>query len=1246
MYPKPPPRTTRQLTLAPNRASTASLPRVNRGPHALTLTPHTGSDQTGVITTFAGGNGQGFSGSGGPATSAKLDTPSRISLLGTSLYVCEWGAGAIRRIDAAGIIHNVTGTGTWAWVDGPVASAQFFGITDFAFTPNGATIWIADDYPWHMIRKLDVATGIVSTVAGCANGWPCGWNQPFVSINAMVYRPNDGLLFADNDAIRHMNDSGYYSYWHSNLQHGMITFNQGYAGDGLPFSGSTVMNDVRGLAVDASGNVFVAAQANSVIRKVTAPLDIITTVLGDPTPGMPTVASSAAPQAFMANQHQLSLPWGHMANGYNDSIIICNAGANNIILVSKFGVARIIAGIGIQGYSGDGGPALQASFYSPSSASLDFARGIYYVCDLQNNVLRAFTDGGVINTVAGGGSVNGEHVPGLALFLDNPQAVVVDRVGNAIITNFKGQVVQKLWIGANNVFVNSTILCGILNTGTSPVPYSGPMLGSQIALSNPGDISINPVTGDLAFIDQFGYRVFLINATTGRVSRLFGNGIRTSVDGHTTNASIEWANSMVYSSDGTKLYVADTYAFTVREFNFATGMLTTIAGSGENLSAGDGPGSPLNISFHFDFGIGVSSDGSLFVADYYANTIRQIILRPTPILCAAGYFCSCGRNPLPCTNISQACPANSIAPQTIAPGFVAVIGPGLVPGSASVNVNQEHCPMGSFCSGGVRTLCPGGTFSPSTYQVSLQDCFPCTGNTYSVVDGASAVSACMPCPNGTRATLPGSPFCRMCPQGQVWMANGQCQACPSGTTALSGSPGCVPLAATDSVNIVGASNSFFQRDQAPNTGNADPASSASVTAGAIAVIMIIFAIPTFLLYLGNLYHGRHETLRKSLMSLDSLSLEHETEAFEAKVDKPTPIGGALTVMGWGAFVCAAIALLVQYAQQNTLMQRSLLPLDYASTNGIGASLNNYVVPTGTSATPSLLPIVSGFSISISTMGLRCAQPSFDLSPLVSGAFATRTTSDPVTGSVLHVITCANCMPDPASILTVTLDGSCRTFVVNVAGLGAFGSYSLASFAAENVSAITATVPLAVQIVQDAVASANVDKNNLMTKGHSARGISVFPVSNVITSAAGAWAASQTMLRVNMPLQPTYTIVVLQPILTAINLISGVLGLTSMTGIALILFKLHNKLPRKLQVVGWAREIQHKHAPSGSGSGTSGNIIAADDFAVQNPMVANKIAPAAIGADSATVSAAAAPAPLAAAHGTSSLTLNVGGGVHE
>ena len=329
--------------------------------------------------------------------------------------------------------------------------------------------------------------GIIRTIGGhgvegySGDGGPAtdaGMNPVGVAID------NSGnIYFTDynNNRVRKISTSGTITTIAGN---GSL----GFSGDGAAAT-NAMLNLPTGVAVDASGNVFIADGNNNRIRKVDTS-GIITTVAG-------SSVSSFGGDGGMATAAGLNGTYGVAIDASGD-IYIADYNHQRIRFVNTSGVISTIAGTGIAGYSGDGIAATAAALNAPYDIAVD-ASGNVYIGDSHNQRIRKINSSGIISTVAGNGSAGygGDGAAATTAMLSNPQEVKFDGSGNLYIGDRNNNVIRKV----------ST--SGIITTfaGNNVSGFSGDGGFSTLAeLSLPNNIAIDSV-GNVYFADFNNYRI-------------------------------------------------------------------------------------------------------------------------------------------------------------------------------------------------------------------------------------------------------------------------------------------------------------------------------------------------------------------------------------------------------------------------------------------------------------------------------------------------------------------------------------------------------------------------------------------------------------------------------------------------------------------------------------------------------------------------------------------------------------------
>ena len=333
-----------------------------------------------TITTYAGNGTAGYSGDGGQATIAELNSPSGVAIdKAGNIYISDEFNNCVRKITPSGTITTIAGNGIngYAGDNGQATAANLNDPTGVALDTAG-NIYIADNRN-NCIREITISTGIITTIAGTGIPGFSGDNGPATS--AKLNAPFDVAV----DVSGNVYVSDFNNFRVRKISGGVITTvvgqgTVGYSGDG---GAATLakLSGPEGIALDDSDNIYIADFSNSVIREVTSSTNIINTVAGNGT-GQFSGDGGAATAA-----------------GLNDPAGVALDAANNIY-ISDWGNQRIrkvnggiistIAGDGSQGYSGDNGPATAASLDKPNGLVVDTA-GNTYVADLQNNRIRKIT---------------------------------------------------------------------------------------------------------------------------------------------------------------------------------------------------------------------------------------------------------------------------------------------------------------------------------------------------------------------------------------------------------------------------------------------------------------------------------------------------------------------------------------------------------------------------------------------------------------------------------------------------------------------------------------------------------------------------------------------------------------------------------------------------------------------------------------------------------------------------------------
>jgi len=641
---------------------------------------------SGIITTVAGNGAQGFSGDGGAATAAGLAGPAGVALDSAgNLYIVDAFNYRIRKVAAgSGIITTVAGNGSQGFSgDGGVAtSAGFYGLSDLALDSVG-NLYISDTFPDGTngrIRKVAVGSGIITTVAG--NGSPVFSGDGGPATAAGLKYPRGvaldsagNLYIADyNQRIRKVAAGS-----------GIITTVAGNGSFGFSGDGGTAtaaaLNDPNGVALDSAGNLYIADLLNNRIRKVTAESGIITTVAGNGSFGFSGDGgtATAAGLSYPVNVALDSTGNLYIADSTNHRIrkiasgseiittvagngslgfsgdggvataaklsfpqrVALDSAGNLYIVVTNNRIRKVAAGNGIittvagndfdqfgnGRFGGDGGAATAAALFGPEGLALD-SEGNLYIADTFNHRIRKVAVGnGIITTVAGTGFTNpdgsggfsGDGGPATAARLNFPSSVALDLAGDLYIADGYNQRIRKVTAGN-----------GIITTvaGSGFNFYNGDGGAATTAdLNSPSGVALD-LAGNLYIADQLNNRIRKVSAGSGIITTVAGNGAYgdgngsfSGDGGSATIAGLALPRDVAVDTFG-NLYIADAYNYRIRKVAAGSGIITTVAGNGSFGFSGDGGAATaagLSAS-----GVALDSAGNLYIADADSNRVRTV----------------------------------------------------------------------------------------------------------------------------------------------------------------------------------------------------------------------------------------------------------------------------------------------------------------------------------------------------------------------------------------------------------------------------------------------------------------------------------------------------------------------------------------------------------------------------------------------------------------------------------------------
>lgn len=568
---------------------------------------------TGMATVAAGDGERGFAGDGGLAVEAKLKDVWDVAIdQSGNLFVADFNNARVRRVDAAtGIIATVAGSGSAAFGgDGGPATAA--GVHPFSVALDGAgNIFIADRSN-HRVRRVDAISGVITTVAGTGAGGYSG--DGGLAVSAALNFPwgidvddAGNLLVADtsNHRIRHVDAAS-----------GIITTVAGngvggFSGDGGSAAGAQ-LREPRGVSWDSSGDVYIADTGNNRIRKVDRSTNLISTVAGSAQAGFAGDGGPAT-SASLLGVNDVTL-------GQDGDFYIASASNSRVRRVDgSTGIIETIAGNGETSFGGDGGLARNAQFHGPHAISHDGDGNLYVAGGATRRVRRIDRTTAQVSTVAGDGSggFSGDGGPATQAGFGTIEGVAVDDSGNIFIADQSNHRIRR-------VDAQTGIIETVVGTGTAGFAGDGGP-GTSAALNRPLRVALDQQE-NLYFTDRNNWRVRRVDAATGVISTVAGSGSSGSTsDGVPAIAAwLRGPTGLTLDSSGV-LYVADLVDHRVRRIDPATGVISTVAGTGASGFSGDGgPGTLAQLSSPTD--VAIDSSGSLLIADRGNSRVRRVDL--------------------------------------------------------------------------------------------------------------------------------------------------------------------------------------------------------------------------------------------------------------------------------------------------------------------------------------------------------------------------------------------------------------------------------------------------------------------------------------------------------------------------------------------------------------------------------------------------------------------------------------------
>ncbi len=621
-------------------------------------------DTLGIISTVAGDGTAAFSGDGGPATSAWLSLPRGVFVDGSgNIYIADYNNQRIRKVDTSGIINTVAGNGTGGFSgDGGPATSASLNFPVGVFVDGLGNIYFADSSN-HRIRKVDTS-GNIFTVAGSGGtgfgaGGFSGDGGPAAS--ASLNFPNgvfvDGLgniYIADsNYRIRKVEPAPDIAVSPGSLNFGLVeagvqksdtltVSNAGY--DTLRISSITTNTSPQPFDAFPVGPLPAAVPPGALMKivvqfrppfvaTVSTFTDTVKITSNDPDTGIfrvPLIGQSPSPN-IVVNPTSLNFGPVDVGASKSDSVVVTNSGTDtlNISTISTslpfsalpIGPLVVLAG---------GSSTIEVRF-EPGNVGVFSDSLTINSNDLDSPVVKVpllgfvpqAAEPSIITTVAGdgfsdvfgNGRFSGDGGPATSASMFSPKGVAVDELGNLYIADERNHRIRKVDTSGN--------ISTVAGSGTATFGGfsgdGGPATSASLAF--PNDVFVDG-SGNIYIADTVNNRIRKVD-TSGIISTVAGNGILafSGDGGPATSASLFFPNDVFVDGSG-NIYIADTENNRIRKVD-ALGIISTVAGSGTFGDLGDG-GQATSATLRVPRDLFVDGLGNIYIADNSNQRIRKV----------------------------------------------------------------------------------------------------------------------------------------------------------------------------------------------------------------------------------------------------------------------------------------------------------------------------------------------------------------------------------------------------------------------------------------------------------------------------------------------------------------------------------------------------------------------------------------------------------------------------------------------
>ncbi len=617
----------------------------------------------GLITTVAGTGTNGYGGDGGPATNADLSDPTGVAVDSAGeLLIADQGNNRIRKVDLHGIITTVAGNGNYSFFgDGGVATnAALRSPTGVAVDAAG-DLFIADTYNERVRKVAPSGAGALLSLRNLTTNdggsyqvivtSPYGSITSAVATLTLLFPPSISVQPASQDIIAGSNVT--FSVTAAGTAPLAYAW---YRGDPAIAGATNSTYGTNHVQLADSGSQFSCVITNAygsvTSRLATLTVGVPPAITAQPTNRIVLAGLSATFGLTLSGTGPFSYQWQLDGTNLPDDLITTVAGdgaatysgddatATNAALDAPYGVAvdalgnlfiadyenqrvrkvdsndiiTTVAGDGFNGFSGDGGPATNASLRYPAGVAAD-ASGSIFIADSYNQRVRKVDTNGIITTVAGNGTAgySGDGAAATNASLSYPNAVAVDGSGNLFIADTDNERIRKV--------DTAGVITTVAGNGVSGFSGDGAPATNAL-LSRPSALAVD-ASGDVFIADTYNYCIREV-AANGLIMTVAGNGTGGYAgDGApAVNAKLNDPYGVALDSAG-DLFITDTYNERIRKVDL-NGIITTVAGDGFNGFFGDG-GPATEAELWQPTGVAVDASDNLFIGDSSNDRIRRVM---------------------------------------------------------------------------------------------------------------------------------------------------------------------------------------------------------------------------------------------------------------------------------------------------------------------------------------------------------------------------------------------------------------------------------------------------------------------------------------------------------------------------------------------------------------------------------------------------------------------------------------------